>query len=165
MDTSAIMIGIVTLLICVVPLILMRNSKKRKEKEVKEAIAAIAAKSNSKVEESHGWNNTLIGIDRLNSKLFFIKKLKDTKIEHTIDLSEIETCRVIHSQRNVVNGNYSVTQKLELGLISRNRGKAEIQLEFYNLDYDSLTMTEELHLAEKWADIINTTIAKHRALV
>lgn len=138
----------------------MFNNKKKREKEIKEKVSGLAAKSNSKVDEYDRWNKTIIGIDKLSQKLFFIKKIKDKEIQCEIALSGIQMARVINSQRSALNGNYSVVQKLHLGLISKEKDKPETLLEFYNADYDSLTIMEELQLVEKWSKIVNSNISK-----
>jgi hypothetical protein len=160
MDIATILIGVMVLLICVVPFIIMRKNKKKKAIESKEVISQLAAKSNSNVDEYDRWNKTIIGIDHLNRKLFFIRKIKDKEIQHEIDLSGVQMARVINSHRGAIDGNYIVIQKLQLGLISKDKDKPETLLEFYNADYDSLTIMEELQLAEKWAKIVKSNIEK-----
>jgi hypothetical protein len=161
MDIATILlIGTGVLIICVLPFVITHNNKKKREKEIKEVISRLAAKSNSKVDEYDWFNKTIIGIDNLNRKLFFIKKIEDKELQYAIDLSDIQIGRVINSHRSVINGNYNVIQKLQLGLISKNKDKHETLLEFYNADYDSLTIMEELQLVEKWSKIVNSIIDK-----
>jgi hypothetical protein len=161
MDIATILlIGTTVLIICVLPFLITHNKKKKKEKEIKEVISRLAAKSNSKVDEYDWWNKTIIGIDNLNRKLLFIKKIEDKELQYAIDLSDIHMGRVINSHRSVINGNYNVIQKLQLGLISKNKDKPETLLEFYNADYDSLTIREELQLVEKWSKIVNSIVGK-----
>jgi len=158
MDIVTILIGLVVSVICVVPFIIIRKNKRKRETESKELISRLAAKSNSKVDAYDRWNKAIVGIDSLNRKLFFIKKIKDMEIQHAIDLSGIQMARVINSQRSAINGNYTVIQKLQLGLLSKDKDKSETLLEFYNADYDSLTIMEELRLVEKWSKIVNSHI-------
>ena len=161
MDIATILlIGTTVLIICVLPFLIRHNKKKKKEKEIKEVISRLAAKSNSGVDEYDWWNKTIIGIDNSNRKLFFIKKIHDKELQSAIDLSNIQMGRVINSHRSVINGNYNVIQKLQLGLISKNKDKPETLLEFYNADYDSLTIMEELQLVEKWSKIVNSIVGK-----
>lgn len=164
MDIITILIGIMVVLICVLPLVVMHKNKKKREAAFKEEISRLAAKSNSKVDEHDRWNKTIIGIDSLNRKLFFIRKIEDRDIQYAIDLSGIQTARIINSHRSVINGNYSVIQKLQLGLVPRDKDKSETLLEFYNADYYSLTIMEELQLVEKWSNIVNANIEKYKTI-
>jgi len=48
-----------------------------------------------------------------------------------------------------------VVDKLELSFYPVEKGKPEISIEFYNDEYDSLTLSGELQLAEKWEKLLN----------
>lgn len=78
-----------------------------------------------------------------------------------ITLSEVQKCRVINSESTVnhTGGTHKVIEKLELTFTYRDKGKPEAVLEFYNTDSDSLTLTGELQLAEKWNKIANDCLS------
>jgi hypothetical protein len=51
----------------------------------------------------------------------------------------------------------NVIDRIEL-IFSFNNHRPELSLEFYNTDYDQLTLSGELQLAEKWAGTLKTII-------
>ena len=54
----------------------------------------------------------------------------------------------------------TVVEKLGIGFLYHDKNKNEVVLEFYNADYDSLTLTGELQLAEKWCNLFNEKISE-----
>lgn len=93
--------------------------------------------------------------------IFFTRKVKETETLQTIHLAEVQKCRVINSGRVVSQtvGNHQVIEKLELEFAYWNKVKTATVLEFYNTDSDSLTLTGELQLAEKWNKIVNNCLS------
>lgn len=159
MDIVTILLGTIIILACVLPLVFMIKNRNKKEKEFRDVIFDMAAKSNANIDLYDQWNNTIIGIDNANRKLFFYRKAGGKVIQHGIDLAEIETSSVVNTQHHTKSTNYSVTQKLELALISRSSNMKKLFLEFYNADYDSLTIMDELQLVEKWSRNVNSIIS------
>ena len=72
----------------------------------------------------------------------------------------MKKCRVNNSTRSVnINGtNMVVTDKLELVITNKNTDIPETRFEFYNTEYDSLSISDELQLTEKWCKVINQKI-------
>ena len=158
MDITTIVVSTLAILACIIPLILVVKNKGKKEKEFKSVIFGMAAKSNAHIDLYDRWNNTIIGMDNSNRKLFFFRKAGGNEVQHAVDLNDIETSSIVNTQHHVKKDNYNVTQRLELALVSKDRGK-RILLEFYNADYDSLTIVDELQLAEKWSRNVNAIVS------
>jgi hypothetical protein len=159
MDIGIILLGTIIILACVLPLVFIMKNRSKKEKEFRDVIFDMAAKSNSNIDQYDRWNNTIIGIDNSNRKLFFYRKAGGKVIQHEIDLAEIEMSSVINTQHHSKNTNNSVTQKLELALIAKGSNTNKLFLEFYNADFDSLTIMDELQLVEKWSRNVNSIIS------
>jgi hypothetical protein len=160
MDIATILLGTIIILACVLPLVFIIKNRSKKEKEFRDVIFDMAAKSNSNIDLYDRWNNTIIGIDNSNGKLFFYKKVGAKAIHHEIDLAEIEMSSIVNTQHQTKSVNDSVTQRLELALISKGSNMNKLSLEFYNADYDSLTIMDELQLVEKWSRNVNSIISK-----
>ena len=158
MDITTILVSTIAILACIVPLVFVVKNKGKKEKEFKSVIFGMAAKSNSNIDIYDRWNNTIIGMDNSNRKLFFCRKAGGNEVRHAVDLNDIEASSIVNTQHHVKKDNYNVTQRLELALVSKDKAK-KILLEFYNADYDSLTIVDELQLAEKWSRNINTIVS------
>jgi hypothetical protein len=141
----------------------MQRNRTKKENAFKETISNLAGDGNTKLDAFDRWNNTGIAIDNLNRKLFFVAKKQSTGVQKVIDLSEIQRSSLIKSHHDNRNGDSSAIKKVELHLIPKDKSRPNIQLDFYDSDHDSLTIREELHLAEKWSNIVESAISKTKA--
>ena len=164
MDIGTSIIGIILILTCIIPFVIMNINSRKREKKLLHELFTFAERNNCKISQHELWNNSLIGIDETANVIFFTKKLKDNEISQQINLTEIQKCRVVNSSRTVNNkdGNFKVVDKLELAFTFHDKNKVEIIIAFYNADYDSLTLSGELLLAEKWCKIINDKISASR---
>jgi hypothetical protein len=74
---------------------------------------------------------------------------------------------VINSTRSVItnNGRFNVTDKIELGFSSNDRTKSEILLNFFNVNTDGLSVTREIKMAEKWAELVNAKIGQFSRVI
>ncbi|MCC6754323.1 MAG: hypothetical protein IT266_10120 [Saprospiraceae bacterium] len=165
MDLGTTITGIIILLICIIPFVIMYLNNQKREKKLLQELSTFAERNNCKISQHELWNNnSLIGIDETANMIFFIKKLKGNEIMQQINLTEIQKCRVINSGRTVSNknGSHKVVDKLDLAFTFHDKNKEEIIVEFYNADYDSLTLSGELQLVEKWCKIINDRISSSR---
>jgi hypothetical protein len=136
-----------------------RNSKK-KEKQILQSLFDLAGKYNYTLSSYDLWNNAAIGSDEGMNMIFFTKKNKIMEAHEHILLEDVQRCRIINSNRSVSKqGGYaSVIDKLELAFTYHDRTKAETILNIFDVDGDSLTVTRELYMAEKWNRLINEKI-------
>jgi preprotein translocase subunit YajC len=161
MDTGFAVMGIILLLLCVLPFIIIRKNRKKRDKKYKETISSLAGESNNQIDLYDGWKSTIIGLDSLNRKLFFLRKVGDKDVHIVVDLADIHGSKVLNTRWSLKGESNGMTQKLELGLTPREKSKPIIRLEFFNADCDGLTMMDELLIAEKWSALINSTISKN----
>jgi len=63
---------------------------------------------------------------------------------------------VINEGRSV--SSFIVTDKIEIAFTAKEKQKAEVIIELYNNEYDCLTISHELQLAEKWCKIAKDKI-------
>lgn len=161
MDSGATIVGVIVLLICVIPFVLLsRNNRKRKQK-VLDRLVRLADQKNCKISRYDIWNNSAVGIDDTARWAFFTRKVNEVSIEYRVNLGEVQKCRVINSGRTVsrTDGNHRVIEKLELAFTYRDKNKGETALEFYNRDFDSPTLSGELQLTEKWGTVFSDTLS------
>jgi len=158
MDTGSIIFLVVLVVLCAIPILIINSKKKKSEKLFLQALFNLAANSNCNISEHECWHNAEIGIDREASKLFFIRKTGTDEVASEINLSEMQKCRFVNTNRSVVNGggNQTVIERLELVFTSQDKNKANTILDLYNSHYDSLTLRGEIQLAEKWEEIANS---------
>lgn len=161
MDSGATIVGIIVLLICVTPFVLLsRNSRKRKQ-EVLDRLVRLADQKNCKISRYDIWNNSAVGIDDTARWVFFTRKVNGAQTEYRINLAEVQKCRMLNSHRTVsrADGNQKMIDRLELAFTYRDKNKGETVLEFYNRDFDSPTLSGELQLTEKWGKIFSDTLS------
>ncbi len=76
-----------------------------------------------------------------------------------IDLTAIQQAGLIKTHHNGGSENSGGINKVDLYLVPKDKAKSNIELEFYNAEHDSLTIRDELQLAEKWSTILQSTIS------
>jgi len=143
--------------------IYIRN--RRREKKTNSVLNDFARENNSAITSSDHWHSTLIGIDQVeNNKLFFIRNANNESIREIINLSEVMACRLNRVERTVTYEKQKalVIERIELVFTFIDTRKPEVALEFYNNDYDSLTITDELLLSKKWLGIINNVVLSNK---
>lgn len=147
--------------IFVVPSVWMHINKLKNEKQFRNMLFSLAVASNCTISEFDFWKNSAIGIDKAMHRLFYIRIAKSEELKKEINLSEIQKCRIINASRSmsVKNGNYTAIDRIELIFTYRDKNKPELGLEFYNSIHDSLTLTGEVQLVEKWAKIVEANLA------
>ncbi|KAA5549561.1 hypothetical protein [Adhaeribacter rhizoryzae] len=165
MDLGTTITGIVVILLCIIPIVLMRINNSKKEKNLLQGLLNLAESKNCQITRHDLWDNSLIGIDDNKNKVFFIRKVKDAETTRQVVLAEIQKCQVIDTSRTVSNkdGNHKVTDQVALALTYHDKSKQATALEFFNVDHDSLMLKGELLLAEKWSGIINGAILAKNA--
>lgn len=161
MDTVSIIVTLIFVGIIAIPIILMNRSRMAKKKQSMSTLTAFAGTKGGKISEFDFWKNTSIGLDRDNHLLFFIRKKGAEEQKTAIDLKEIQSCRILNATRSVPtpSGSEKVTDKLELIFKSNDQGVPEKILEFFNSStQDSLSLTGELQLIEKWLGVLNNEL-------
>ncbi len=161
MNLGATIVGIVIVGLCIIPFILISANSRKKKERLLQGLFGLAQKNKGEISRYDLWNNSTIGIDDTAHTIFFTRKVKETETLQMIHLAEVQKCRVINSGRAVRQtvGNHQVIEKLELEFAYWDKVKTATVLEFYNTDSDSLTLTGELQLAEKWNKIVNDCLS------
>ncbi|HER08702.1 MAG TPA: hypothetical protein ENO20_07305 [Bacteroides sp.] len=128
-------------------------------------LKSFAEENDSTIILHDSWDQTHIGIDdRETMKLFFIRSTVNKDTREVINLTEAERCHLGKEVRTVTQHREKILVIDKIGLIIsfRDMKKPAARLEFYNNDYDPLTLSGELQMAEKWEKIINDTISNYR---
>ena len=164
MDLNTILGWSVTLLVIVGLVIFFRIRKKNRDVKTLAPLKSFARENNSEISDSDAWSKNLIGIDKNDTgSLFFIRSLPAREIREKINLSEVLGCKVNRTVRKVDSqkDSVSVIDRIEL-IISFHQHKPDVSLEFYNTDYDQLTLIHELQLSQKWGDMIQGIVKVNR---
>jgi hypothetical protein len=163
MELTTVAFGLLVAAICIVPFVLISRNKRRKEKTFIDLITSLAAKSNGKIDEYDRWNTTIIGIDHSGFNLFFCRTGAPAELQKAIPLSDVLSCNVESEKRTIKAENYDVIEKIGLRIAFRDARTSATLLPFYDAGYDSLTVVEELNLAEKWSKKINGVLDRAKS--
>lgn len=157
MDLGTIIITLVFIAIVTVPFVLTGYSKKRKNNSLFRRLTEMAENENGTITQHEFCSNFVIGLDGNANHLFFYKKAEDLEFAKSINLRDYKSCKTYNSNRTVgeKKAKYYVIDKLELSFYPAEKGTPEISIELYNDAYDSLTLSGELQLAEKWEKLLN----------
>lgn len=156
MDSGTIIIGVATIIACILPFVFINNSRKKAEKKRLQALTDLAAEHNGVVSRYEFCGEIAIGLDDANNYVYFISKVKGREAAQFVDLAGIKNCQVANSSRNIngKDGAYKVIDKLSLLFTPTGKDKSNISLEFYDADVN-IQLVGELQLIERWEKLIN----------
>jgi len=162
-----ILTGSITILATISLIVFFQIRNRNREKKVFSALQTFAKEINSTISSYDSWDKTLVGIDNgENNKLFFLRTISNKEYREVINLSEVMSCRVVIDERTVEykREKVNVIDKIDLVFSFVNTHKQDVKLEFYNADYDQLTLSGELQLAQKWAGIVKSILVTNKKL-
>ncbi|PRX98424.1 hypothetical protein CLV24_1642, partial [Pontibacter ummariensis] len=135
--------------------LLIQKMQKQQKKKLQQHFLDLAQQQQLKISQYDFWNhNFAIGFDRAQNKLFYFRRQSEVEQTASISLSEVTACRVANINRDV-NGS-KVFDLIELRFKFQNPKLPEQALLFYSKE-ETITLNEELILAEKW----NTIVGMH----
>ncbi|UCS91752.1 hypothetical protein KZP23_13480 [Echinicola marina] len=160
MDLSSTVMGLVGLVLCILPFVLLQRSRKKKENELKEGLEAIATQARSEVGAKDLGFEFAVGLSPNKDHLFYYKKTNEKVQEESIPIATVENCTMhtVNRFMNTKKGKESIIDKLELVFILKNGVKS--QLEFFNGEEKS-QLNGELSLVKKWESMVHQLISKN----
>ena len=132
------------------------RGRKKREKVFLNSLSKIALQNSCQINQHEVFGTSAIGIDETKGLVFFYRQVADKDTEQFAVLSEIQTCRVINTNRTYKNkdGNQMIIDRLELSMIPIARNNPELRMEFFRADVNG-QLTGELQSIEKWSKLIN----------
>lgn len=163
MDLGSVIIGAIAIIICALPFAMMSIGRKKSEKIFLKSLSEMATRNNCRLSQHDLLGIFAIGIDETKGFVFFYRQTKDSEIEQIVDLSEIQSCKVINKSRSFKNkaGNQKVIERLELSFIPIVKTKPEIKMEFFNADV-GVQLNGELQSIDKWSKLINDRLVPEK---
>jgi len=156
MDLGTTITGLIILIIGILPFLIMAISKSNRKKKLLQSLNELAQQQNTTIAEYDIWSNSIIGISTNKHFIFAIRNVNNEVKTYQVNLLETINCRVINEGRSV--SSFIVTDKIEIAFTAKEKQKAEVIIELYNNEYDCLTISHELQLAEKWCKIAKDKI-------
>jgi hypothetical protein len=165
MDKASTIIGIVIVTMTVLPFLIYNIFKNMKKMKFRKNFMEFSEKSNLKLSKHDIWKNRYaIGIDSDSKRLLYYN-IKENKPGATlIELSEVQKCRVVSTDRHVKSQNTinDKTNRLELIITYNNSGVPENILEFYK-NPEFMPGTEDFAHADTWLSIINSNLENRQS--
>ena len=160
MEPGVIIIGVISLVACILPFVLMNSNRKKIEQQHLQSLAGVAALYQCNVTEYEFCAGAVIGLDAQNGYVFFYRRIHDKELAQGVRLSGIQTCKMVKSGRNLAE--YPTIDTIELRFISAVKTDPDVVLELFNIR-DSLQLAGELSWAERWEKKINALLAQRNA--
>lgn len=160
MDKSSTIIALGLVVLTALPFIIYNLYKKMKKMKFLKDFINMSEKAKLKFSQKELWNNCYaIGIDSDSKKLFYFNKQENREDGSLIDLSEVERCRLVTTDRHVKiqNSKNNQTNKLELAFTYKSSTVPEKALEFYK-NAEFMPTTDDFAHAENWLSIINSNL-------
>jgi len=160
MDNQSTVIGLVIIALTILPFIIFYLVKKMRQMKFMKDFIVLSEREKLKISQKEMWKNSYaIGIDDDSKKLFYFNKLKDKEKVTLIDLSEVERCRVVSTDRTEKKqyGDSGPTNRLELVFTYKNSSIPEKSLEFYNRA-EFMPSADECSHIEGWLNSVNSIL-------
>lgn len=162
-NLGSIIIGAIIITICILPIVMLRRSRKKRESVLLQSLSEIATQNNYQINQYEILGSLAIGIDKTQNFVFFYRQIENNETKEFVNLDEIQSCNVINTGKSLNNKNENQKEidRLELSFIPTSINKSEIKMEFFNSDVNA-QLYGELQLIEKWSIIINDRL-KHKS--
>jgi len=156
MDWGTAIVGLIMILICIVPFVIMYYNRVKKENKMLQSLNEIAQQHNCKIAQHEFCGDYVMGIDENRNFVFFFKQKKEEAISQFVDLSEVQICQVVKKTRNVKNdiGSLGFIERVELSFTPTNKTKGEKRFELYDKEIN-MQLSGELQFVDKWTKQIN----------
>lgn len=149
MDSETTIIGIILLLICIVPFLVINKKKATKRKNKLKILTNSVQKMSGTIYQNEFWNHYGIGLDKTNKMLYFSTQSEEENSYEVISLKSSTACSIIKKQDN----SNSITG-LGLQLEFTDKSKPTVYLSFYERDRN-IVLVNELDLIQRWSTTIN----------
>ena len=148
--------GVGVLLLGALPLLFFIKRKKKSPFSIE--LVNLAAKSNCKISESTVESLFAIGIDYDSHYLFFIRKQAHNNMTLSINLLDVNKCKIANSNNR--SGNSSVVDKRSLIIEYKEKEAQNVSLLFYDADQDAISIEAQYQNANKWMKIVEVELSK-----
>ena len=153
MDLGVIITGLIIVSICSIPFIIIGVHRKKKQKQAVQTFLALTKEHGCNPSVYEFWNNSAIGIDKISGTAILCRTQNDIKSIRLMNLLEVNSCEAIITRQES-----QVISKIEIVFSCSKKDKTSVRWEMYNSDYDSLTISNELQVIEKWVEILSQDI-------
>lgn len=162
MDSGTIIITIVFLAIVTLPFAVTGYSRNKKKKYLLRKLNEAAQAGGFTITYHEFCSDFIIGLDDTANHVFFHKKREANEFSVEVNLAGYKNCSIFSSKHEVETKKekVQVLDKLGLCFYPKDKTMPNVLIEIYNDEYDSLNMSGELQLVEKWEKQLNDRMKK-----
>jgi hypothetical protein len=160
MDKASAIIGLGIVVMTALPFIIYNIYKNMRKRKFLKDFMDLSVKAKLTFFQHEIWKNCYaIGIDSDSKKLLYYNKKEDKADGTLIDLSTVQKCRMVATDRHVKSQNSinDHTNRLELILTYTNSSMPEKVIEFYK-NPEFMPSTDDFAHVENWLSIINSNL-------
>ncbi|MBU3660598.1 MAG: hypothetical protein FGM14_12035 [Flavobacteriales bacterium] len=161
MDLESILIGVILIVICIIPVVLLRNNSTKKRTNLIKAVKKLAEQQNCELGQFEVCGDLIIAFDQRKKHVFFHRTIQSLVEEKSIDLESIQSCKFINTITTLMNNfgeSKTEIDKLELCFKPKNNESEIISLEFFNSKVN-FQIYDELLVIQKWSKLIEEQLA------
>lgn len=161
MNSGTTIVGLIMVLICIIPFVIMSYNKKSKQRKMLKSLNDIAKQQQCSINQHEFCGDYIIGIDEKRNFVFFFKQKNETSVSQYIDLPEIQFCQAVMKSRNLKYNteNVSIIEHVALSFSPTNKKKASESFELYDEEIN-MQLTGKLQFVDKWTALINDHLKK-----
>lgn len=154
MNTGTTIVGIILILICIIPFVIISRNKRSREKQLRNTLRKMAEEQGRKIVQQDLWSDSAIGIDQSGFQLYVIHDHESGLQRRFISLKDMQKCRL-----NQINRRDGITEKIEMVLTPKEKNKPTEVVEFYNALRDGSVLSGELELGARWNNMIHEILS------
>ncbi|MCO6494883.1 MAG: hypothetical protein J5I91_04265 [Bacteroidetes bacterium] len=156
MFSGTIITGLIIVLVCIIPIILMFLNSRIKKRKIITLLNSLAKQENKEISQFDVWKSNAIGIDQNHSHIFAIRKMSDGLLQYSINLNEVKSCKLINRNKTTSfeGGSTTMIEQLSLQFFFKEGIKPEQVIDFYHIGFDTYALADELQLTQKWEKLI-----------
>jgi|JI9StandDraft_1071089.scaffolds.fasta_scaffold568949_1 hypothetical protein len=152
MDTPTTIIGLVILLICLLPFLLISNKNAKKKKIRIQYLNDSAQKTNGTIHKNEFWSQSGIGLDTKNKVVYYSNETSIANSYTTINLKGIQSCSIVRTEDSS-----KAISKLDLQLNHAENRKLDLHINFFDKEKNIL-LANELEIINRWHKTINDNL-------
>ena len=156
MDLGTAIIGVFFLTLVFLPVILMTQSRKKKEKIMLQFLRNAAQQQNAQISKHEFFGDFAIGIDQTKGFVFYVNEAGKNEKGEFVNLREMKSCNVVNISNS--DGSYKTIQRLDLCFKPLAKNGSEINFSFFDASSNN-QIHEELKSIESWSRMINEYLA------
>jgi hypothetical protein len=156
MDTSTIIIALISIAVMSLPFVLSVYNQKKVEKQFIQHARTLAKEFNNTIDRYDVFLNGIIALDENAQILYFVHKENGEQRTTRIPLTEHNKCEVAVTELKS-NAKNTVIETVGIKFPPKTTAQGTVEIKLYD-GRTGLTLSNELQLAKNWTGLLNELI-------